>query len=228
MKTLVIITLLTLIFIGCDNSATSQTSNANQVDNTKDSILIFKSALESFKKIGFVINPQIDEKDLINRWKEILKFNYTNPEAVYITLGGFKGYNPEVFYSDNCWHFDVEAIEGQGSYKRIFDNIKRISKGDINFQNVKDYCNDNEDDKAWVSFTLNGDKYKWDLKVEDDYVDIKLFDKLQVLFTKYNKKGRLTYFSEGQSCVFSYFTKEEFDKFNDESGMKIAWLQPSE
>src|SRR5688572_13760504 len=182
MKTLFIIALLNLGFIACDNSATLQTSNTNQVDNTKDSVLIFKSALEPFKKIGFVLNPQINDTDLVSRWKELLKFNYTTSEAVYITLGDFKSYDPEVFYSDNCWHFDVEAIEGRGSYKRIFDNIKRISKGDINFRNVKDYCNDNEDNKAWVSFTLNGDKYKWDLKVEDDYVDIKLFDKLQVLF----------------------------------------------
>jgi len=72
---------------------------------------------------------------------------------------------------------------------------------------------------------INGDKYKRDLKVEDDYADTELFDKIQSLIKQYNKKRRLTYFPEGLSCVFSYLTQEEFNKFNSESGMKIEWLK---
>jgi hypothetical protein len=33
------------------------------------------------------------------------------------------------------------------------------------------YCNDNEDNRAWVLFVLYGDKYKWGLKVDNDWAD---------------------------------------------------------
>jgi hypothetical protein len=191
---------------------------------SQDPASIFKLSLDKLKKAGLTINPGVQEADIFDRWTEVLAF-YSNPvEALYITLGDRTEYDPFTDFSNSCWHFDLEAIEGEGSYVRILENLARISNGDLDFQNITDYCNDDEDGKAWVSFEFNGDKYKWDLKVDNDWADGHLFDKIQDLCKKYNKKGRLTYFSEGQSFVTSYLTEEEFNKINKITGLKLEWL----
>jgi len=192
---------------------------------TEELASAFKIPLEKLKTAGFVINPEAHEYDIFDRWKDVLDYCNSSVEALYITLGDQTDYKPYTDFSNSCWHFDLEAIEGEGSYVRILENLKRISNGDLDFQNITDYCNDDEDGKAWVSFEFNGDKYKWDLKVDDDSADGYLFDKIQDLCRKYNKKGRLTYFPEGQGFVTSYLTEDEFNKIKKITQLNIQWLK---
>jgi hypothetical protein len=160
-------------FASCD--ALQPSNDGTSLQNTT---LIFKSSLDILKKVGFSINPNIDEKEIFNRWKEVLQYHSDPTDALYITLGDETPNKPYHNFSNDCWHFDLKAIERQGSYVRILENLKRISKGDLNFQNATDYCNDNEDKKAWVGFEFEGDKYKWDLKVDNDWADGYLFCRL--------------------------------------------------
>lgn len=193
----------------------------------RDPVAVFKAALDKLITAGIKINPEVQESDIFDRWTEVLDY-YSSPiEALYITLGDSTEYEPYTNFSDSCWHFDMEAIEGEGSYVRILENLRRISNGDLDFQNITDYCNDDEDNKAWISFEFNGDRYKWELDVDDDWVDSYLFDKIQDLCRKYNKKGRLTYFSEGQGFVTSYLTEDEFNKIKEITQLKLQWLKVS-
>jgi hypothetical protein len=181
----------------------------------------FKAALDKLITAGIKINPGVQETDMFDRWTEVLSYYGSPIEALYITLGDSTELEPYTNFSDSCWHFDLEAIEGEGSYVRILENLKRISNGDLDFQNIMDYCNDDEDNKAWISFEFNGNKYKWDLDVDDDWVDSYLFDKIQDLCREYNKKGRLTYFSEGQAFVISYLTEDEFNTISEITQLKL-------
>jgi hypothetical protein len=203
---------------GCD---TLQTGNKTSF---QDTTMSFKSSLDSLKQVGLTVNANIKEQDIFNRWKEVLQYHSDPTEALYITLGNGTANKPYCNFSNSCWHFDLETVEGQGSYVTILENLKRISNGDLNFQNATDYCNDNEDNKAWVAFEFEGEKYKWDLKVDNDWADGYLFDKIQDLCKKYNKKGRLTFFPEGQAFVISYLTPEEFNSIKSVLGAKLAWL----
>lgn len=191
----------------------------------QDTTLIFTSSLDKLKQAGLEVNPQVQETDIFNRWKENLTY-YNDPVvALYITLGDETSHEPYLPFSDSCWHFDLEAIEGEGSYVRILENIRRISNGDLNFQHINDYCNDDEDGIAWVSFEFEGNKYKWDLNVDDDWADGHLFDKIQDLCKQYHKKGKLTFFPEGQAFVTSYLTEEAFNKIKVETKLKLDWLK---
>lgn len=216
---LMILLWLLFTFVSCD---ALQSSNDNSL---QDSTVTFKSSLDSLKQVGFTINQEINEQDIFNRWKEVLQYHSDPTDALYITLGDETPKKPYRNFSNSCWHFDSEAIEAQGSYVRILDNLNRISNGDLNFQNATDYCNDNEDNKAWAAFEFEGDKYKWDLQVDNDWVDGYLFDKIQDLCKKYNKKGRLTFFPEGQAFVISYLTPEEFNRLKSVLGPKLEWLK---
>lgn len=212
---------LVILSISCD----SQQAAKAPVAAVEDTAAVFQSSLDTLKKIGFTINPQVKESDVSNWWKEIRVYHARPLKALYIAWGGRTNNKPYYYFSNDCWHFDLEAIEADG-YTRILENLSRISKGDLSFQHVSNYCNDNEDNKAWVAFELEGDQYKWDMQVDDDWIDANLFYKVQELCKKYNKKGRLTVLPEGQSIVISYLTDSAFNKIKQQTGLPIKWLTP--
>lgn len=180
----------------------------------------FKAALDKLITAGIKINPDIRENDIFDRWTEKLT-SYSPIEALYITLGDSTQHEPYTNFSDNCWHFDQEVNKGKGAFANILENLKRISNGDLGFQNIIDHYNDDEDNKAWISFELYGDKYKWDLDLNDDWVDSYLFDKIHDLCRKYNKDRRLAYFSAGQGFVISYLTADEFVSITEVAKLKL-------
>ncbi len=94
----------------------------------------------------------------------------------------------------------------------------------IKFENLKDYV-DVEEEKAWVSFTVNGVNYKWDLKVDNDWTDENLFTKVIELTNKLKTKGKYTYFNTGgQDMVIGFETPEKRDEIIKATGLKIEWL----
>ncbi len=180
---------------------------------------------ETFKQLGFVLNDGID-------FSEVLKLcptNYTAKEPpyhhLYIILGQSTEAEPWTPFTNQCWNFDIEAIEDHGSYIDILNNISRITNGELVFENVEDYV-DIDEETAWVSFTCRGDKYKWDLVVDNDWTDGRLFDKIQELTVKYNTKGKFTYFNTyGQDFVLGFHTPEALDKIRQATGLEIVRLK---
>jgi hypothetical protein len=185
---------------------------------------VFKASLNKLKDAGFAINPEAKEADIFDQWKSQLG-GYGNPiEALYVTLGANARLQPYAYFSNSCWHFYPDDFGEAGPYVGILENIRRISNGDLDFQNITYSSNDDEDSKALVSFEFNGDKYKWDLPVDDDWTDRYLFYKVQDLCRKYNKKGRFTYFSEYPGFVTSYLTEDQFNKIREITQLKLQWL----
>ena len=119
--------------------------------------------------------------------------------------------------------FDTECIEDNGSYIDILENIKRISKNKLNFENIKDFV-DIENEKAWVSFELNGQHHKWNLRVDNDWVDGSLFDKIIALNSELNHLEKLTIYGLGQDGVIDYMTEKEMAEFKKITKIKIKWL----
>jgi hypothetical protein len=185
----------------------------------------FQEQLEIFTELGFTLNQGIDTSD-INRWEGGYKEFEDQPfSLMYQTLGQTIEEEPWTPITNKCWNFDIEAIEDHGSYIEIMKNISRITNGELVFENIEDYV-DIEEGKAWVSFTCQGDSYKWNLKVDDDWVDGSLFDKVQELAEKYKTKGRFTYFNTGgQDFVLGYHTKEELETIKGKTKLNIVWLK---
>lgn len=192
---------------------------------TKISNPTFDQQLETFKQLGFTLNPNIDTSD-INCWQGGLKEFEDNPyTTMYQTLGLTIEREPWTPLTNKCWNFDLEAIEDHGAYIEIMKNISRITNGDLIFENIEDYV-DIYEGKAWVSFTCKGDRYKWDLKVDNDWADGDLFDKVQTLTDKYKTKGKFTFFNTGgQNIVLGYSTSEELEKIRETTGLEIVWLK---
>ena len=185
----------------------------------------FQEQFETFTGLGFTLNEGVDTSD-INRWQGGHKEFEDQPyHLMYQTLGQTIEREPWTPLTNKCWDFDLEAIEDHGAYVSIMKNISRVTNGDLGFENLMDYV-DIEEKVAWVSFTCKGDKYKWNLKVDDDWTDGDLFDRVQALAEKYQTKGRFTYFNTGgQDFVLGYHTKEELEMITQRTGLEIVWLK---
>jgi hypothetical protein len=186
--------------------------------------LSFQLMLDKFKHAGFMVHPNVSETDIFNSWKKVMVYHQDSMSALYITLGCSTNQALPVYFTNNCWLFDPESMEDKGSYAHILENLQRISNGDLKFDSINDYCNENEDNIAWVSFVFEGDRYKWDVVVNNDWVDGMLFENVQILSRKYNKSGRLTFYPEGQAFVISYLTEEKFLQIKKSLGIKLTWL----
>ncbi|CAL2094480.1 conserved protein of unknown function [Tenacibaculum sp. 190524A05c] len=183
----------------------------------------FEQQLEVFKELGFELNNGTNKSD-IERWEkqEFLDEPFT---LMYITLGQTIEREPWTPLTNKCWDFDTEAIEDHGSYIEIFENLERITRGKLKFENVKDYVNI-EEGKAWVSFTFSGKDYKWNLEVDDDWVDTDLFSKVVELTEKVKSKGRYTYFDTGgQNAVIGFETEKSLKEIKNRTSLKIEWLE---
>lgn len=185
----------------------------------------FEQQLETFKQLGFTLNQGVSVSD-ISRWeKGYTAFEEQPYHLMYQTLGQTIEREPWTPLTNQCWDFDLEAIEDHGSYVDIMKNISRITHGDLIFEDVQDYV-DIEEGKAWVSFTCKGDRYKWELRVDDDWADGALFDKVQSLTEQYHTKGKFTFFNTGgQDFVLGYHTPEELEKIRQATGLNIVWLK---
>jgi hypothetical protein len=203
----------------CTNNQTRKTQSLNDNKPT------FEQQLETFKQLGFVLNPGIDTAD-INRWPGG-QYEFEEPpfHLMYQTLGQTIEREPFTPLTNKVWDFDLEAIEDHGAYIDIMKNISRITNSELIFENIKDYVNLDET-KAWVSFTCRGDSYRWDLRVNNDWADGDLFDSVQALTYKYKTNGKFTFFNTGgQNFVLGYCTSEELEKIRKLTGLEIVWLK---
>ena len=210
--------IIVLIFIKAIFRALKKNNNSPDMND-----ISLEAQLDTFKKLGFILNPNANIDD-INRWGGEEKFIKEPYELLYFTLGQQTERDPWEPLTNRCWHFDAEAIEDHGSYVKIIENLGRISRGEMNFENIEDYV-DIEEEKAWVSFDLNKDHYKYDLKISDDWVDPDLFSHIIELTTKYATSGKYTYYPGGQDCVIGFETPESLAEIRKATGLNILWLE---
>ncbi len=188
----------------------------------------FQQQLDVFKQLGFVLNPGVDTSD-INRWdsgyREFEKHPY---KAMYITLGQTLEREPFTPLTNKIWEFDPEAVEQDGDYTEIMNNISRISGGELIFDGLNDHL-DIEKKIAWISFDCHGDAYRWNLEVRTNWIDGSLFDRIRELTEKYHTKRKFTFFNTGgQDFVLGYATPEELEAIRNATGLNILWLKGKE
>jgi len=87
-------------------------------------------------------------------------------------------------YSSNICLFDAECIYKEGDYKAIVDDLAAICEGQMPVQHTEDSVDLSEDNKTNVRFDLDGESHEFKLKVDEDWVDPSIFDKIGTLFSK--------------------------------------------
>ncbi|WP_330443574.1 hypothetical protein [Flavobacterium sp. C4GT6] len=181
----------------------------------------FEEQLTAFKELGYTFNKNMDKDDLLSLYN---KEDYEAEPYSLLYLGWAEiADTKDKPISNNCWHFDYESIENEGDYVAIIKNIERISDGQLNFTNVQDNI-DFDNETAWVSFDINGTHYKYDLTFDNDWADHTLFENIQELAEKHNTTGKFTVYPLGQSVIFDFMTEAELEQFKKTTKLAPEWL----
>lgn len=126
--------------------------------------------------------------------------------------------------SDNIWHFDTECIEDHGAYAAIARRMKDLAQGELPLEDITDYV-DVEAGEASVAFRLADQSYRWDAKVEDDWVDPTILSRFSDLLSRVGTSRRFTYIDlGGQDCLIGCATAQERERLATETGLKVEWL----
>lgn len=128
-------------------------------------------------------------------------------------------------FSDNIWHFDTECIEDHGAYIAITKRMRDLAGGDLPLQNIRDYV-DVEQGIAWLEFELDGERIHWDMKMDNDWVDVTIFGRFVALMSKRKTKRRFTYFDlKGQDCLIGCCFPAQFTALRKKTGLDFEWLR---
>ncbi len=171
------------------------------------------------KSAGIELNPGVTITDLLTEMS--LEDYESDP---YIGLLSIMGENDKL--SDDVWHFDTECVEGSGSYVLIAHSFRVLSNGLLPLEHVQDNVNNNgiSVGTGWLSFYLHGQLYKWDLKIEDDWVDADVFSRFVQLYDQQNPSKRFILCSLGQDGIIACATPQQLEFLNQQTGLEFDWL----
>ncbi len=184
----------------------------------------FEEQWDCFQSLGFKLNEGVTLKD-IDRWNANAHKS-ADFSLMYTTLGQTLERSPWTPLTNNVWSFDTEAIHIEGDYSAIINNLGRISRNELPFENVSDTLN-RETSTASLSFTLNGENYAFTLKLNDDWIDEELFSEVVKLTQTHHTQGRFTLLDrkEGQDMVIGYMTEKDLASLIKTTGLNIVWLK---
>ena len=120
------------------------------------------------------------------------------------------------------WMCDYERIEDHGSYADILTRLELMTDGALGLTEIRDHVDIGEE-SAWVEFTCDGERIRWDPEVNDDWMDPVVIVNYDRLLKAKGKTLRLYSNHEdfGQSALFAAFSAEDFRKFDALSKVKL-------
>ena len=149
------------------------------------------------------------------------------PYLLTLTLMGGGGEDEAMgsgFLSDHIWHFDTECIENHGDYAAIARRMQTLAQGDLPLEEIQDHV-DVEEGEAWIAFRLGGQAYRWEAKVEDDWVDDRILTRFADLLVEQRRGRRFTYIDlGGQDCLIGCSTPAQRSALRERTGLAVEWL----
>lgn len=175
-----------------------------------------ENKLDALKGCGLQLASPFTKDDLLKsgRREDYEKDGF---DRVLVGLGMTEEQEPWRNHSVNVWHFDTEAIEDHGDYKKIAERMIEMSQGSLSLENIEDHV-DIEKGQAWLSFTFKGRPFKIDCAVKDDWVDPAIFTRFVELLNQSDPSKIYIYYDlGGQDCIIGCVTKNDFDCLKSQS-----------
>jgi hypothetical protein len=192
-----------LVFLTACSGSKSPTTKVTEIKT-------LENKLDALKSCGLQLAPPFTKDDLLKSWKRE-DYEKEGFDLVLVVLGSAEEQEPRRNHSVNVWHFDTEAIENEGDYKKIAERMVEISQGSLPLENIKDHV-DIERNDAWLSFDFRGKPIKIKCEVNDDWVDAEVFGKFVELLGQSDPSKIYIYYDlGGQDGVIACVTKQEFD-----------------
>lgn len=179
--------------------------------------------LELLAQCGIHLNPPFTVDDLLKMFDRS-EYEKLGWDMVLVGLGTTEEEEPWRNHCVNLWHFDTECIEDNGDYQRIAQRMAEMAMGSLPLEDIKDHV-DIENNKAWLSFKLQGKDVRIDCKVEDDWIDPSVLSTFVELLGQSDKSKVFIYYNlGGQDCILGCVTKSQLTQLN-KLGIKFEALR---
>jgi len=187
----------------------------------------FEEQLKVLAKGGILLHPRVVPEALLYSFSRA-EYEKDPYRLLLCVMGQEAEEQSQVgdsgFPSDRIWHFDTECIEDHGAYIAIAERLSLMAQGTFPLQQIEDYV-DLDEPKAWLSFSLDGQVYKWDAVVNEDWVDPGILSKMAHLLESRKAGRRFTYVDlEGQDCLLGCSTPQEQEWLEAKTGLTFQWL----
>lgn len=191
-------------------------SNKGEIStsNNTEKMIPLEIQIEKLKEIGFSLNDGLDIDFLLD---EFDRHEYeSDPFECILYVYGSEHEEPDGTWKQNCndiFLLDTECIEDNGAYVNILGKFRDLSKDVFKISNTKDFV-DFDSSKAWVSFDFQGIEYRWDIRLDDDWFDVGLIDKINDLVIKSGSQKRFYTFSQDQNLLVVFLDNVVVKKLN--------------
>ncbi|TKH35740.1 hypothetical protein C1I59_17020 [Paenibacillus polymyxa] len=171
---------------------------------------IFEDQLNQLSELGIFMRVGL-KKELLLEETSRSEYEEDPYNLLLLTLGGEVEVNGEfINVSDEIWYLDAECIEDHGDYARVIMQLGNMTKLKLN--KITDYV-DIQNSTAWVSFEYKNELIRWEMKVDDDWLDMEIFKKFNEL-TQTEQSMKLYISILDQGCLVGYFNKEQVIELN--------------
>ncbi len=185
--------------------------------------------LNLLRDVGFSLSSEEDRLAIIEELQSNNENGISEVEIALCLMGDEQydlvEHKPLPWLSDDVWHFDYEAIEGNGSYISIVNACARLARGNLSVSQLNDQI-DHESKVANVSFVINRKSFVHNLRYDYDWADPLIF---AVLNSELKVNGSDKRFFQhdlfGQDCLLICKTSSEVEKINRATGLHFVELK---
>jgi hypothetical protein len=185
--------------------------------------LSVEQQLAVLKECGIEMRPDLTIDDLLhsNGRDQYEKEPF---ELLLITLAGEVKREPFCDFSDNIWHLNRRCIHDQGSYVQVAAKMSRLTGFTLPIADAKDYVSPSEGN-AWLSFSLDGMPYRWDLVLNGDLLDHKILSKFADLLKLVGAGKRFFYLElKDQESLISCARPDQVATLREKTKLDFQWL----
>lgn len=131
-------------------------------------------------------------------------------------------------YPEQAYWFDWEGFDMSSEYANILNGVNAMAKGEFAISDISQEMSEVDWEKGsgvvHVSFCVNGNPYKYQLKLEYDWLDSNIIGDINDALKNSGIEKRVYAMEDGgQGCILFYRDKEWAARFRKETGIKLLY-----
>lgn len=194
--------------------------------NRKPERVSLEDQLAEFAKLGITRNQGVTDVDLFG-FDEREQMEAKPFRVLAEAMGHEIEREPWTPISDRLWMCEVERIEGSGSYQSVVERLEQMTGGALALSDIRDQVvrfEEGQENEAWVSFTYSGKTVKWEMTVDDDWLDGSVLTRYDQLLRDAGSSVRLFAVPGapyGQVEFLGAFTEKQKRRFSKLTGIAM-------
>lgn len=188
----------------------------------KKSPKTLEDKIAALAEVGVVVNLErtIEEMLESNGREEYEREGF---DSLLFTLANEveTGFGAGAYYTNQLYSFDTECIEDHGDYARIAMRFAEMFRNEFEITAIADKV-DLDAEIAELSFECGEKKYRMELMVDNDWLDVNVFELFIQVADDMNSKRKIGVTDpDGQDIRLSVMTPGQMNAFNKMTGQSM-------